>query len=344
VLVLDARTGAVRALVGGRDFTHSSFDRAFQGRRQPGSTFKPIVYAAALMNGISPAAQVETTPVSVNLASSAWRPDDLVPDSITSLTVRDALVLSSNNAAVRIGEQVGVDQVIETARALGITTAIPPFPSVFLGAAEVSPAELTAAYAALGNGGNRVRPMIIQRVEDARGRVLYRAPQSTTPAIDPAVAFMMTSLMQDVIDRGTGAAVRRAGFLLPAAGKTGTTNDAKDVWFIGMTPELVAGVWLGFDQPRQILPNAFGGNLAAPIWAQTMTTAYAKRAAPAPWSAPATVTSAPIDGRTGLLASPDCPLADVRIEHFIPGTEPRAYCPLHRKGFLQRLFGGGRHH
>ena len=344
VLVLDARTGNVRALVGGRDFTHSSFDRAFQGRRQPGSTFKPIVYAAALNSGISPAAQIATTPVSIDVASSAWRPDDLVHDTITSLTVRDALVLSSNNAAVRVGEMVGAQNVIATARALGISTAIPPYPSIFLGSAEVSPAELTAAYAALGNGGNRVKPTIIQRVEDARGRVLYRAPQNTAPAIDPGIAFMTTSLMQDVIDRGTGTAVRRAGFLLPAAGKTGTTNDAKDVWFIGMTPDLVAGVWLGFDQPKQILPNAFGGNLAAPIWAQTMKAAYANRAAPAPWNAPATLTSVPIDGRTGHLATPDCPLADVRIEYFRPGSEPREQCPLHKRGLLDRLFkrGGGR--
>jgi penicillin-binding protein 1A len=343
VLVLDARTGNVRALVGGRDFTHSSFDRAFQGRRQPGSTFKPIVYAAALNSGISPAARIATTPVSVDVARSAWRPDDLVHDTITSLTLRDALVLSSNNAAVRVGEMVGAQNVIATARALGITTAIPPYPSIFLGSAEVSPAELTAAYAALGNGGNRVKPTIIQRVEDARGRVLYRAPQNTAPAIDPGIAFMTTSLMQDVIDRGTGTAVRSAGFFLPAAGKTGTTNDAKDVWFIGMTPDLVAGVWLGFDQPKQILPNAFGGNLAAPIWAQTMKAAYAKRAAPAPWNAPATLTSVPIDGRTGHLATPDCPLADVRIEYFRPGSEPRDQCPVHRRGLLDRLFkrGGG---
>ena len=338
VLVLDARTGAVRAHVGGRDFTHSAFDRAFQGRRQPGSAFKPVVFAAALQSGLSPAASIQTTPVDIALASAAWQPDDLVPDSITSLTVRDALALSSNNAAVRVGQWIGLERVIETARALGITTPLPAYPSILLGSAEVSPAELTAAYAALGNGGMRVKPVTILRVDDARGRVLYRAPQDIAPAIEPGAAFITTSLMQDAIDRGTGAAVRRAGFALPAAGKTGTTNNAKDVWFVGMTPDLVAGVWLGFDQPRQILPNAFGGNLAAPIWAETMKAAYADRPAPQPWVAPATLVSVPIDANTGQLATPNCPLADVRLEYFLPGSEPVDYCPVHGQNLLQRLF------
>ncbi|HUF49550.1 MAG TPA: PBP1A family penicillin-binding protein [Longimicrobiales bacterium] len=341
VLVLDAGTGAVRALVGGRDFAHSSFDRALLGRRQPGSAFKPVVYAAALHAGLSPATQIDATPVTVALSSSAWRPEDLVPDSVTSLSVRDALVLSSNNATVRIGEWAGVERVIGMARTLGISTAIPSYPSIFLGSAEVSPAELTAAYAVLGNGGTRVTPTIILRVEDARGRVLYRAP-AATPALDAGVAFITTSLMQDAIDRGTGTAVRRAGFFLPAAGKTGTTNDAKDVWFVGMTPDLVAGVWLGFDQPRQILPNAFGGNLAAPVWAQTMKAAYANRAAPMAWTPPETLVSLPIDAKSGRLATPNCPPADLRIEHFVPGTEPRDYCPTHPEGLLQRLLRRGR--
>lgn len=329
VVVLDVRTGEVRGLVGGRDFTHSSFDRALQARRQPGSTFKPIVYAAALQAGLSPAAQIETTPVEVGNTLGAWRPDDLVPDSVTSLTVRDALALSSNNAAVRVGQWVGVDRVIQMARTLGISTPIPAFPSIFLGAAEVVPTEFAAAYATLGNGGYRVTPKLITRVEDARGRVLWRAPRETPHVLDEGVAFLTTSLLQDVIDRGTGTAVRRNGFAHPAAGKTGTTNDAKDVWFVGMTPDLVAAVWLGFDQPKQILPNAFGGNLAAPVWTRTMQAAYANRAAPAPWSAPHSLTSVTIDANTGLLATQNCPPEDVIVEYFVPGSEPMEYCPTH---------------
>ncbi|CAN5765838.1 penicillin-binding protein 1A [soil metagenome] len=340
IIVLDTRTGEVRALVGGRDFTHSSYDRAFSARRQPGSTFKPIVDATALQNGISPAAIIETTPVELVQSGAAWRPDDLVPDSVTQLSVRDALVLSSNNAAVRVGEWVGIDRVVDMARTLGLTTAVPSYPSIVLGSAEVNPAEFTAAYATLGNGGFLVVPTLITRVEDARGQVLWRAPQHAAHVLDTGVAYLTTSLMEDVIDRGTGTAVRESGFWLPAAGKTGTTNEAKDVWFMGMTPDMTAGVWLGFDQPKQIMPGAFGGRLAAPVWAATMKAAYATRPAPAGWTAPASLVSMPIDARTGQLATDNCPPADVRIEHFVPGTEPRDHCPLHPAGLLDRIRRG----
>jgi penicillin-binding protein 1A len=342
VVVLDARTGEVRALVGGRDFSHSSYDRALLARRQPGSTFKPIVYAAAIQEGLAANAIIETTPVSVDLSGAAWRPDDLVPDTVTALSVRDAMALSSNNAAVRIGEWVGVRRVAAMARTLGLSTPVPSYPSVFLGSAEVIPAEFAAAYATLGNGGYRVEPTLISRVEDARGNVLWRAPRNAPQVLDAGVAFLTTSLMEDVIDRGTGTAVRREGFWLPAAGKTGTTNDAKDVWFVGMTPDLVGAVWLGFDQPKQILPNAFGGNIAAPIWARTMKAAYETRGAPAGWTAPPSLVSMPIDMRTGGAATPDCPPADVRIEYFVPGSEPGDFCPTHYSGtgVLDRLLRG----
>lgn len=342
VIVLDVRTGEVRALVGGRDFTHSSYDRALLARRQPGSTFKPIVYAAALQHGIPASAFVETTPVSVDLAGAAWRPDDLVPDSVLSLTVRDALVLSSNNAAVRLGERVGLDNVIAMARTLGLTTPIPRYPSIVLGSAEVVPAELAAAYAVIGNGGYAVKPTLISRVEDARGNVLWRAPSRSEHVLDDGVAFITTSMMEDVVDRGTGTAVRRNGFWLPAAGKTGTTNEARDVWFVGMTPDMVGVVWLGFDQPRQILPNAFGGNLAAPVWARTMSAAYASQPAPQGWQAPPSVITAAVDARSGGAATPGCPPEDVRIEYFTPGTEPVEACPLHGSGpgVFDRLLRG----
>ncbi|HEX6307035.1 MAG TPA: PBP1A family penicillin-binding protein [Longimicrobiales bacterium] len=340
VIVLDVHTGAVRALVAGRDFRHSSYDRAFHARRQPGSAFKPIVYAAALQHGLSPAAMIETTPVDVAVSGAAWRPDDHVPDSVTTLTVRDALVLSSNNAAVRVGEWAGIDRVAAMARTLGLTTPVPDYPSVLLGAAEVIPAELTAAYATLGNGGYRVTPRLITRVEDAHGRVLWRAPERAPHVLDAGVAFLATSMMEDVVDRGTGIAVRTGGFRLPAAGKTGTTNDARDVWFVGMTPDVAAGVWIGFDQPRQILPGAFGGTLATPVWAATMKAVYADRRAPAGWTPPPSLLSLRIDGITGRLATPNCPPADVRTEHFVPGTEPTDHCPVHPRGLMDRLLRG----
>ena len=330
VVVLDVRNGEIRALVGGRDFTHSSYDRALLARRQPGSTFKPIVYAAALEAGLSPGARIETTPVSVdNAGSVTWRPDDLVPDTVLSLSVREALALSSNNGTVRVGEWVGAAKVVEMAKRLGLSTNIPAYPSIFLGAAEVIPVEFAAAYASIGNGGIRVRPHLITRVEDAHGKVLWRSPVAGGQVLDPGVAFITTTMLQDVIDHGTGAAVHRAGFWLPSAGKTGTTNGAKDVWFMGMTPDLVGAVWFGFDKPSEILPNAFGGNIAAPVWANIMKAAYTKRADPAPWVAPPTLVQLPIDTDSGLMATPSCPPAKVRIEYFTAASTPTQYCPLH---------------
>lgn len=329
VIVLDPASGEIRALVGGRDFTHSSYDRALSARRQAGSAFKPIVYAAAIRDGLTAGDRIETTPVSIeNPGSAAWRPDDLVPDSVTSLTVRDALVLSSNHAAVRVGQWVGTERVADMARTLGIDTPVPDYPSSFLGAAEVNPAALAAAYAAFGNGGFLVRPALIRRVEDAHGRVLWRAPAARLQVIDPGVAYIITSMLQDAVERGTGAAVRRAGFLGPAAGKTGTTNGARDVWFVGLTPELAGAVWLGFDQPRTILANAFGGNLAAPVWADVMKAAYRTRSSGS-WTLPEHLVAATIDPLTGMLAAPGCPPGDLRIEYYLPGTEPVEHCPAH---------------
>lgn len=337
VVVMDTRTGEIRALVGGRDFTHSSYDRALVARRQPGSAFKPILFAAALESGMGASDRIDATPVSVAQRTGSWTPDDLAPDSLTLVSMRDALALSSNNAAVRIGEWVGPQRVIQTARALGITTPIPPYPSITLGSAEVIPAEFVAAYAALGNGGLRVQPTLITRIEDAHGKVLWRAPLVRAHAVDEAVAFIATSMMEDVIDRGTATIVREKGFLLPAAGKTGTTNDAKDVWFVGMTPDLATGVWLGFDQPRQIAPWAYGGSLAAPVWTDVMRAAYETRPTPTGWAPPPSITQVPIDAATGYLATGNCPPGQVRIEFFRSGAEPQEYCPLHPESGAQRV-------
>lgn len=344
VVVLDPRTGEIRGMVGGRDFTHSQYDRVFHARRQPGSAFKPFVYAAAIQRGMTLNTQVPTTPVYVGGATNvAWRPDDMVPDSVSQLSVRQAFALSSNYGAIRVGEHVGPHGVIDMARAAGITTKIPAYPSIYLGAAEVIPAEFVAAYAAFGNGGNRVSPRLITRVEDKRGKVIWRAPQTTDHTIDEGVAFLTLSLMEDVVDRGTANSIRRRGFWLPAAGKTGTTNDAKDVWFVGQTSDLVAGVWLGFDQPKTILPNASGGLLAAPVWADLMKTVYEERREPAGWMPPPNLSSASIDSESGMLASANCPPQNVTVEYFVPGTEPTDFCPIHSTGaekVLKKLVEG----
>ena len=338
VVVMNPRNGEVHALVGGRDFSTSQFNRALQAKRQPGSAFKPVVYAAALEAGLPPTARLETGPVAVSTAGSpVWRPGDHVADSVETLSVRKALAISSNHAAVRIGRWLGEERVAAMGRRLGLSTEIPPYPSIFLGSAEVVPAELVAAYAAFGNGGYQIRPRLIRRIEDREGNLLWQPEDPLRQVLDPGVAFLTLTLLEEVVNTGTAASVRQSGFWLPAAGKTGTTNDNRDVWFVGMTPDLVAGVWLGFDRPRPILPGAGGGRLAAPVWTDIMTRTYTERPAPAPWTPPANVVSAQVDQATGFLATGNCPPDDVRIEYFLVGTEPEAYCPLHPEAGVERF-------
>ncbi|HUG42575.1 MAG TPA: transglycosylase domain-containing protein [Longimicrobiales bacterium] len=338
VISLDPATGAVRALVGGRDFAQSQFDRALQAKRQPGSAFKPLVYAAALESGLPATARLETTPIEVDDAGSPrWSPGDHVSDTVETLSVRNALAVSSNNAAVRVGRWVGEDRVAAMGRRLGLSTPIPPYPSIHLGSAEVIPAELVAAFATFGNGGYLVKPTLFLRVEDGDGRVLWEARPSRRQVLDGGVAFLTLTLLEEVVSSGTASVIRTRGFWLPAAGKTGTTNDNKDVWFVGMTPDLVTGVWLGFDRPRPILPGAGGGRLAAPVWADIMKGAYETRPSPAPWAPPANIISAQVDERTGYLATGNCPPEDVRIEYFLIGTEPEMYCPLHPEAGVDGL-------
>lgn len=327
-VALDASTGDVLALVGGRDFALSQFDRVLQARRQPGSAFKPLLYASAIARGIP----ITTQLVGPGMGDfeGGYQPADHVADSL-SLNLRDALRLSSNRAAVALGERVGVQEVIGTARALGITTDIDPYPSTFLGAAAVTPMELVAAYTAFASYGVRVAPRLILRVESADGGVLYEAPVRRSAALAPEVAFLTNSLMQEVVDRGTGASARSAGlpYEVPAAGKTGTTNDAADTWFVGVTPEIAAGVWIGFDQPRRIMAGADGGRLAAPVWGRVLGEYYSDRAVPAPWAPPENVVSVAVDRASGARATSACPLGDVHDEWFIVGTEPVHYCPIH---------------
>jgi membrane carboxypeptidase/penicillin-binding protein len=201
----------------------------------------------------------------------------------------------------------------------------------------VIPAELVATFATFGNGGYRVTPTLVRRVEDHQGNVLWQAPAGRHQVLDPGVAFLTLTLLEDVVNSGTGTAVRANGFWQPAAGKTGTTNEGKDVWFVGLTPDLVAGVWLGFDRPRPIMNGASGGRLAAPVWGTLMSQIYQTRPAPAPWAPPANVVSAQIDERTGQLATGNCPHDDVRIEYFLAGTEPRQYCTLHPEHRVDRF-------
>ena len=341
-VAMSPRTGDVWALVGGRDYALSQFDRVMQARRQAGSAFKPFVFAAALADGIP-----VSTPLlgpGAEVARGAYWPRDHVADSAT-VDMRDALRLSSNRAAVVLGERVGAGRVVKTARDMGISTPIQPLPSTFLGAASVMPMELVAAYAPFANGGSSVRPRLIRRVEDAHGRVVYEARVTRKPVISPGVAFLTTSMMRGVVDRGTGSGVRQAGlsYEVPAAGKTGTTNEGADVWFVGFTPDVVAGVWLGFDKPQAILANASGGGLAAPVWGRVVARYYQRRAVPAAWGVPSDLVAVPVDRASGMLATAACPGGSVETEYFVAGTEPVESCPLHVEdegGWLGRAVRG----
>jgi penicillin-binding protein 1A len=327
-VAVDVQSGDVLALVGGRDFALSQFDRATQARRQAGSAFKPFVYATALAQGIPISTQL--TSVEEDDLEGGYRPADHVADS-ASLDLREGLRLSSNRAAVELGERVGVSEVVRTARNMGISTPIQEFPSTFLGAADVIPLELVAAYTAFANNGIVVEPRLIRKVENSSGRVLWQSQVQQHRALPAAVAFLTTDLMRDVVDRGTGYRVREAGlpYAVPAAGKTGTTNESADAWFVGITPDVSAGVWIGFDQPRRIMYGAGGGRIAAPVWGRVMARYYQNRPAPAPWIAPIDLLSVTIDRATGQRATEACPSGNVTTEWFIPGTEPTEYCELH---------------
>jgi penicillin-binding protein 1A len=344
VVVLEAQTGEVRALVGGRDFEHSKFDRAMQAVRQAGSAYKPFVYLAALRRYGSPVHVVDDSPLRLTLSGNrVWEPRNYTGTYDGPMTMRDALARSKNTATVRLAQEVGVRSSIEIARNLGITTDIPDVPSTSLGVASVRPMELVTAYAAFGNGGQRVEPRFIRRVEDRHGRVVWEAPRRQTSAIDPAAAFVLTSMLRDVVDRGTGTAVRAAGFRGPAAGKTGTTNDNTDVWFVGYTPDLVAGVWIGMDRPATIVPGASGGTLAAPVWGRIMNRIYQRREVPPAWTPPPGVTTAEVERETGAVVNASCPPRGATYtEYFIRSAPPQQFCqplPTYTGAYGDTLWG-----
>ncbi|HTD59378.1 MAG TPA: PBP1A family penicillin-binding protein, partial [Gemmatimonadaceae bacterium] len=267
-IALEPRTGAVRALVGGRDFDDSKFNRCTQALRQPGSSFKPIVYADAIQNGRPPSYMVDDSPLSIpQYDGSEWTPKDDDGKFFGLMTMRRGLYQSRNMVAIRLGMELGPQSVIDEARRFGLTTPIHPYPSIYIGSESVYPIELVSSYSAFANLGQRVAPMAITRVENAKGQVLWEPSVVTVPVLQPTEAWLMVDMMKDVILHGTAfSAVTAAGFHLPAGGKTGTTNDGNDVWFIGYTADLIAGVWIGMDRPTKIKANAQGGILAAPAW------------------------------------------------------------------------------
>lgn len=333
MLTLEAKTGYIRAMVGGRDFEDSKFNRVTQAHRQPGSTFKPFVYSAAIRAGIPLSYIMVDEPISVemNVGEAPWEPKNFSLRYNGPMPLRRALYTSDNIIAVRLGlEEVGEQAVISEAVKFGITTPIPPFPSIFIGSADVLPIQLFAAYTTFANLGVRTTPLGILRVENREGKILWEPEVRREVVADSAHAWLITDVLRDVIRRGTGyRAVRAQGFMLPAGGKTGTTNDGNDAWFVGFTPDLVTGVWIGFDQPKRIMNRATGGRLAAPAWTAMMKEVYERRPAPKPWPRPSGLTFQEIDASTGYIVTSFCP-TDVRaVESYLPGTEPTQFCPVH---------------
>lgn len=326
-VAMDPRTGAVRALVGGRDFDDSKFNRAVQAVRQPGSTFKPIVYSDAIQNGRPLSYLLDDSPLTVDMGNhSTWTPQNFEGDYAGKIPMRRALYQSRNVPTIRLGIELGTQSVIDEARRFGITTPIPAYPSIFIGAADVYPIEMVAAYTAFANMGSRAQPMAITRVENQQGEVLWEPQPQLMPVLSPEEAWLMISVMKDVVQKGTAAGSVGSLFHYPAGGKTGTTNDGTDVWFIGYTSNLVAGVWMGFDRPQKIKSNAQGGILAAPAWTAFMNEVYKRKPAPPDWPMPSDIVERQIDVTTNTLAGPGCPGASIGTEFFIPGTDPVEQC------------------
>jgi 1A family penicillin-binding protein len=350
LVAIDPRTGFVRVMVGGRNFRESRFNRAVQARRQPGSAFKPFIYAAGLEAGMSPATMLTDLDEPTATPQGVWMPED-EHSSAPSMSVRTALRTSSNRAAVRAIRTVGLRRTVESIARLNFGS-MPRVPSLALGAAEVTLQSLTSAYGAFANAGAVAKPILIRRVEDREGNVLLQQQPQIEVAFSDSTAFLMANMLQDVINAGTANRARALGFTLPAAGKTGTTNDYMDAWFVGFTPNLVSGVWIGFDRPRQIIPDGYGGTLAVPVWAEFMK--IATRDHKPDWiKRPSSVVGADICRQSGKRPVPGCESVEVLddygmssyrsmvyTEYFARGTAPVEDCDLHTdSGVLHRLAG-----
>jgi penicillin-binding protein 1A len=351
LVALDPQTGNLFAIVGGRDFRETPFNRAWRTRRQPGSAFKPILYAAALSRGLSPISTVSGLASLAPQGPEEWTPRNARDEQDDSLTLREALAESNNRAAVVLQQQVGTRSVLRVASALGVRDQ-PDVPSLALGSGLVSPLDLTAAYAAFPNGGFAITPRAMVRVLDEDGDVVLDEGVRRDEVLSPQVAYQMVSMMREVVDRGTAAQVRAWGVRFPVGAKTGTTNDFKDAWFVGYSSAVVAGVWVGYDQPTTIGRDAFGSRVALPIWADFMRRT-SRLLRPGEFTLPAGLRDEELCRISHLRPVEDCP---TYVEYFKAGDDvPGRLCPIHHgtlkqrarravegffAGLARRIFGG----
>jgi len=333
LVAMDPQTGNLLAIVGGSDFAATTFNRAVRSRRQPGSAFKPFVYAAALEAGLSPVSTVSgLQEVALRVPSGVWIPRDERDSGRDEMTLRAALLESNNAAAVLLQQQLGSAPVLRLARDLGVPDQ-PDVPSLALGSGLVSPLDLTAAYAVFPNLGYRVRPRGLVAVRNGQGEAVHRIHVERERILSEPVAFQMVSMLQDVVERGTGAAARRYGVRGAIGGKTGSTNDYRDAWFVGFSSSVVVGVWVGFDQPARIRNGGSGASIALPIWADFMRRS-ARELPAAPIAPPPD-----LHGEELCLLSYHRPLdgCPTYIEYFKTGDEiPTRLCPVHTGDFKQR--------
>ncbi|HEX4682096.1 MAG TPA: PBP1A family penicillin-binding protein [Gemmatimonadaceae bacterium] len=322
VVFMDPQTGDVRALIGGRDYHDSQFNRALSASRQTASTFKPFVYAAAVAAGQPPSLRLSDEPLRLVVGGQSWSPENEDGAYHDMVTMREALAASSNVATVRLARMVGLNRVVEQARRAGLRGRMAMVPAMVLGSVEATPIELTAAYSSFATLGGRVEPRLVTRVLDSRGAVVWEQRPQRTAGLDPAVAFMVTDMLKDVVDSGSATPVRVAGYHGIAAGKTGTSNDVADLWFVGYTPALVGTIWVGFDRRTTIVRNGHSGDIAAPVWGRIM----ARLAYPTPdWRMPAGVVSRRID-EAGRAYADRCAKPSTHIEYFLSRNAPVPSC------------------
>ena len=317
LVAMEPTTGVVRALVGGYDFDRSHFNRAIQARRQPGSSFKPLVYAAALDRNFTPASVIVDEPISYKDNGRIWSPQNFDKKFHGPTSLREALTKSRNVVTVRLAERIGLSYLTNYLPRFGLQGPIPRNLSISLGTLEVTPMELAVAYSTFANNGLRATPVMITEISDAQGQVLERNEPQLTQVLPPTTAYQMTSMLQDVVRRGTGTAAQ--GLAQPTAGKTGTTNDLEDAWFVGYTPQLLSVVWIGFDNKRPLGPKSTGGKVSAPIWKDFMVQAL-KDVPEGHFPVPDGLRCVNIDPATGTRAGAG---GSPYLECFREGSEPQ---------------------
>ncbi|EAB6717823.1 penicillin-binding protein, partial [Salmonella enterica subsp. enterica] len=338
LVAMDPHTGRVLAMVGGFSFSQSEFNRATQAMRQPGSSFKPIVYAAALDNGYTPASVVMDGPITIQSGGQAWTPKNYDGGSAGPSTLRNGIERSRNLMTVRLANDMGMKTVAEYAERFGVYDKMQPFIALSLGSGETTVMRMVSAYSVMANGGRQIKPSFIDRIQDRFGKTVFKHDERSCAAcsanqwvnqaepelvdnaeqvLDPMTAYQITSMMEGVILRGTATTLLE--LKRPIAGKTGTTNDEKDAWFIGYTPNLVVGLYMGYDQPQQLGKGVTGGGLAAPIFKEFMAEAM-KGKPPIDFKVPEGMTLVSINRKTGMKAPEGAP--GTILEAFKPGTGP----------------------